>query len=197
MKNDYEVTIEYDSYRIIDKKLCLIYNVNVTEFEEELKGSSLKKELENLIPKKDKKFISVYKYDKKKVIYVFEANKWFDTSSKRIVATEDRYSKRIELKLLPTMVSNNISFVVSTKVVEESFRNYLIKNSDFRKKIQSCIVKDDKLSHYTYQYDSNQSFILITLKPQFRTNILISIKRKKAKLNKTNFDETVATILKI
>lgn len=197
MKHNYEISMDYNTSKIIDKKLCLIFDVHITSFGEEVKRSDLKKEIEKLIPKQDRRYINIYKYDTKKVFFIFDANKWFDDSSKRIVPTEDRYMKRLELKLLPTIVTNNVSFITSTSVVEQSFRNYLNKNSDFRKKIQNCIVKNEKLVHYKFQYDSHASVIFITLKPQFRTNILLKLKTKKADFKKTNFDETVATLLKI
>lgn len=197
MKHDFEVSIDYNTSKIIDKKLCLVFDVHITNFGEKISRSDLKAEIEKLIPKVDKKFIEIYKYDEKKVIFVFNANKWFDLSSKKIIPTEDRFIKRIELKLLPTMVSNNVSFLISTRVVEESFRNYLEKNKEFRDKIKNCIVKDEKIIHYKFQYDSHASAIFITLKPQFRTNLMLTLKRKKADFKKTNFDETVATFLKI
>jgi hypothetical protein len=199
MKRDFEISLEYNKTDIINKMLCLIYDVKIVNFsDEKVSKEQVLSEIKKEISKADEKFIILKSYNNKKAIFSFDIDKWFDTKNK-ILDTENRYVKKILLSKIPTMILNNVNAVDYTRVIEESFRNYINKNKEIKNKITNSVAENLPLVYYRFKYEGVQNSIRIEVKEQFRHNILAVLRSKKSpkkQLKKMDFDSSVETYLK-
>jgi len=199
MKRDFEISLEYNKTDIINKMLCLIYDVKIVNLsDEKVSKEQVLSEIKKEIPKADEKFIILKSYNNKKAIFSFDTDKWFDTKNK-ILDTENRYVKKMLLSKIPTMILNNVNAVDYTRVIEESFRNYINKNKEIKNKITNSVAENLPLVYYRFKYEGVQNSIRIEVKEQFRHNILAVLRSKKSpkkQLKKMDFDSSVETYLK-
>ena len=199
MKRDFEISLEYNKTDIINKMLCLIYDVKIVNLsDEKVSKEQVLSEIKKEIPKADEKFIILKSYNNKKAIFSFDIDKWFDTKNK-ILDTENRYVKKMLLSKIPTMILNNVNAVDYTRVIEESFRNYINKNKEIKNKITNSVAENLPLVYYRFKYEGVQNSIRIEVKEQFRHNILAVLRSKKSpkkQLKKMDFDSSVETYLK-
>lgn len=198
-KQNFEVNIEFNKTDIINKQLCLVFDIKLVNFSnEKIDNDQLLEKLNRLIPKTENKYISIKNHNTKSVIYVFDADKWFGSKTK-LIETENRYVKRLILNKLPTMILNNVNSVDYTRVVEESFRNYLTKNKELKEKISNSVAENLPFAYYRFEYDGNLNTMKIEVKEEFRHNIMAILKSKKnprKQLKKMDFDSSVETFLK-
>jgi len=198
MNKQFEIKIDFANLDIISKRLILIYGMQIVNYsDEKINNDLLRKEVENLIPKQEKKFIKIEKISKKTVNFYFDTEAFFNSKMK-LTGTNDRYVKRLMVSNLPTMILNNVSAIDYNKVVEESFRNYLNKNLELKNKISNCIAKDTPIVYFKFRYDYSLNSIMLEIKPEFRHNILAVLKSKKnprKELKKMDFDSSVETYL--
>lgn len=204
MKSEVEISLEYETSYIRNKKLILIYNINTFSLEQkELSKEDLEKRIKNYF--KDK-YIVLTSNTKKQAIYEFDPAKWLkDTIKSTIIDTPDRFEKKIKLGKVPTQVSNYANHVELDQIINGTFRNYLEKNSKLKKSLinsMSCAAVEPSLSYFAYRYDGYDNAIQITLKSEFRTNPLILVKadainKPHKEIKKMGFDKSVYTILKI
>lgn len=186
MKDTAEMSLEYNKTFIKNKKIFIDFNIY------EAKNDSLKKRILNKL-QKDANFFDIVKLNDKQVTLFFKDDLWFDKSIKQIKDTEDRFKKRIVLNRLPYIILNNINSYDISKYVIGAFRNYLNKNKNIRDRVSNCIVQNIPVANYKFEFDGN---IIITLKPEFRHNIIAVLKsRKNKELKKMDFDSSVYTIL--
>lgn len=198
MNKQFEVKIDFANLDIISKRLILVYDMQVVNYsDEKIDKKLLEKEVKNLIPKTERKFIKIEKISKKTVSFYFDAEAFFDSKLK-LAGTNDRYIKRLIVNTLPSMILNNVSAIDYNKVVEESFRNYLNKNIELKNKISNCIAKNTPIMYFKFRYDYSLNSILLEIKPEFRHNIIAVLKSKKSpnkELKKMDFDSSVETYL--
>lgn len=186
MKDTAEMSLEYNKTFIKNKKIFIDFNIYTTK-KENLKEQILKR------IQKDSSFFNIVKLNDKQVTLFFKDDLWFDKSIKQIKDTEDRFKKRIVLNRLPYIILNNINSYDISKYVIGAFRNYLNKNKNIRDRVSNCIVQNIPVANYKFEFDGN---IIITLKPEFRHNIIAVLKsRKNKELKKMDFDSSVYTIL--
>lgn len=186
MKDTAEMSLEYNKTFIKNKKIFIDFNIYTTK-KENLKEQILKRF------QKDSSFFNIVKINDKQVTLFFKDDLWFDKSIKQIKDTEDRFKKRIVLNRLPYIILNNINSYDISKYVIGAFRNYLNKNKNIRDRVSNCIVQNIPVANYKFEFDGN---IIITLKPEFRHNIIAVLKsRKNKELKKMDFDSSVYTIL--
>lgn len=186
MKDTAEMSLEYNKTFIKNKKIFIDFNIYTTK-KENLKEQILKR------LQKDSSFFNIVKINDKQVTLFFKDDLWFDKSIKQIKDTEDRFKKRIVLNRLPYIILNNINSYDISKYVIGAFRNYLNKNKNIRDRVSNCIVQNIPVANYKFEFDGN---IIITLKPEFRHNIIAVLKsRKNKELKKMDFDSSVYTIL--
>lgn len=201
MKPEVELSLEYDKSYIKNKKLVLVYNINVFSFDKlNIDKEDFEKRLKDF--HKDK-YIELKSNTKKQAIYEFDPAKWLkDTISSTITDTPDRFEKKIKLGKLPSQVLNYANPIEMDQIINGTFRNYLDKNAKLKKTIlnsMSCVVKP-LLSYFSYRYDGYDNAIQITLKSEFRTNPMILMKadeinKPHKEIKKMGFDKTVYTIL--
>ena len=99
----------------------------------------------------------------------------------------------LTLNRLPYIILNNLNSYDTSRYIIGAFRNYLNKNKKIREKISNSVAQDIPIASYKFEFDGN---IIITLKPEFRHNIIAVLKSKKNKeLKKMDFDSSVYTIL--
>lgn len=184
MKKPEEVSIEYNSFYIRNKKIHLVFNIYTKS------KNDISKYLTKLMSNYDKKFLILEKNNNKTAVFIFDDEKWLKTKS-AISSTEDRYKKRIKFDKLPDAILNNISYVNYTSYIEGIFRNYLIQQNP-------KIFNNQKPSHLKIEYDSNSNSVFVSLKPQFRENIMASImtKPEPKEIKRMGFDESVEAVLK-
>lgn len=189
MKQPEYVNIGYNNFYIKNKKLYLIYEVH-TDSKEDISKLIIK-----LIPKEDRKYIKLDKWNKNKAVFVFDEQKWLSTESTS-KPTETRFKERKRIAKLPSVILNNINSVNYTYYIESILKNELSdeKNGklfgiDYGRKVASQVK---------IQYDSNSNSIFYTLKPQFRQNIMSSLatKKKPKEFKRMGFDDSVCTYLK-
>lgn len=186
MKDAAEMSLEYNKTFIKNKKIFIDFNIYTTK-KENLKEQVLKR------LQKDSSFFNIVKINDKQVVLSFNDALWFDKSIKQIKDTEDRFKKRIVLNRLPYIILNNINSYDISKYIIGAFRNYLNKNKNIRDRVSNCIVQNIPVANYKFEFDGN---IIITLKPEFRHNIIAVLKsRKNKELKKMDFDSSVYTIL--
>lgn len=199
MKQDFEINLEYNKSTIINKTLCLNFDIKTVNFSKnKIDKNEILKEIKKQIPKGEEKYFIVNNYSNKSVSFLFNINKWFEAKQK-LIETENRYVKRLVLEKIPTLILNNINAIEYTKVIEESFRNYLLKNEKLKTKISNSVAEQLPIVYYRFKYDGNLNAIKIEVKEQFRHNIMAVLRSKKnsnKKLKKMDFDSSVETYLK-
>ena len=199
MKRNFEISLEYNRSDIINKLLCIVFDVKVVNFsEEKVDKEALKTEILKKIPKGEEKFMFLKSFNNKNAVFVFDINKWFDNKIK-LVETENRYVKKLLLNRLPTMILNNVSAIEYTRVIEGSFRNYIAKNIDLKEKIANSVAENLPLVYYRFKYDGNLNVMRVEVKDEFRHNIMTVLRSKKSprkELKKMDFDSSVETYLK-
>lgn len=204
MKPSYELSIEYNRTYISKKKVYLVFNTNIVNFEDsKVDKEDLKKKLESKLP--DNKYFKIHNFSMKDVTYEFDLEKWFKKSiTETIIDTADRFEKKIKMAKLPEIILNNVNQVVVEKLINETFRNYIEKNSKIKKAVlesMTCVTKAC-LSYFHFEYDSYFGTINISLRPEFRTNPILLFKadnlnKPKKEVKKMGFDKSVYTLLKV
>lgn len=202
MSSEFELSLEYDTSYIKNKKLILVYNINAFSVtNEEINKDDLTKRIKNFFKEK---YIELKSNTKKQAIYEFDPNKWLkDTIGNTIINTPDRFEKKIKLGLLPQQVSTYSNPVELDQIINGTFRNYLNGNAKLKKALlnsMSCVI-EPSLSYFSYRYDGYNNAIQVTLKSEFRTNPMILMKaddlnKSHKEVKKMGFDQTVYTILK-
>lgn len=199
MKRNFEISLEYNRTNIINKTLCVIYDVKVVNFSnEKISKEMLKSEILKKIPKGEEKYMILKTYNNNSALFAFDVDKWFDNKIK-LAETENRYVKKLMLKRLPTMILNNVNSVEYTKIIEASFRNYLSKNQELKTSIAKSVAENLPFAYYRFKYDSSLNIMRIEVKEEFRHNIMAVLKSKKnpnKKIKKMDFDSSVETYLK-
>ena len=195
MKPSFEINIEYNKSHIEKKTLFIEYNLNIYDLDKKIKKEEFNKIFLNLLPKDERKFFDVFEYDlkKKKVLFTFDVNKWFDSKIK-ILDTEDRFEKKVLINKVPSVISANINVTAVENFILLAFRTYLEKNKKFRQKVLSL---DPASTHYTFKYNGHSSSIDVSVKPQFRHSAVIMLKSKEKKpiSKKMDFDASVYAYL--
>ncbi len=194
-----EVNIEYNKFDIVNKQLVLIYDIKLVNFSDKnISKQELETKIKKLIPKGEEKYISIKSFSTKNVSFIFDADNWFKSKLK-LVDTANRYVKKILLNKLPTMILNNINAIDYTRIIEGSFRNYLVVNQELKQKITNSVAENLPLVYYRFKYDGSLNAIIVEVKEQFRHNIMAVLKSKKnprKELKKMDFDSSVETYLK-
>lgn len=186
MKDTAEMSLEYNKTFIKNKKIFINFNIYSTT------NDNLKKRIFNKL-QKDAMFFNIVKLNDKQVVFSFNDELWFDKSIKQLKETNDRFQKILTLNRLPYIILNNLNSYDISRYIIGAFRNYLNKNKKIREKISNSVAQNISLSNYKFEFDGN---IIITLKPEFRHNIIAVLKSKKNKeLKKMDFDSSVYTIL--
>lgn len=198
MNPEAKLTLEYEKSYIKNKKLVLVYNINIFSLEEiDFNKVNLEGKLKKYF--KNEKYINLVSHTKKIATYEFDPLKWMkDTMSNTITNTPDRFEKKIKLGKLPEQVLTYANLVELDQIINGTFRNYLDKNAKLKKILLNSVncVNKPLLSYFQYRYDGYNNAIQITLKSEFRTNPLLLIKEETKKY-KIDFDKTVYTLLKV
>lgn len=186
MKDTAEMSLEYNKTFIKNKKIFINFNIYSTT------NDNLKKRIYNKL-QKDAIFFNIAKLNDKQVVFSFNDELWFDKSIKQLKETNDRFQKILTLNRLPYIILNNLNSYDISRYIIGAFRNYLNKNKKIREKISNSVAQNIPIADYKFEFDGN---IIITLKPEFRHNIIAVLKSKKNKeLKKMDFDSSVYTIL--
>ena len=195
MKPDFEINIEYSKSYIERKTLFVEYDMKLYDLDKKIKKNDFNKILLNLLPKEERKYFAVFNYDlkKKKATFSFDSNKWFESKSK-ILNTEDRFTKKVLINKIPTIISANVNVVAVENFILLSFRTYLEHNKKFRQKL---LTLDPASTHYIFKYDGHSSAIDVSIKQQFRHSSLVQLRLKDRKpvSKKTDFDASVYAYL--
>lgn len=197
MKRDFEINIEYDKIQIKNKNIYLIFNLNIYGLEEKPSKEDIKKILNSKILKNDRQFITLDKFDYKQAVYFFDINKWFEKSiSNELINTQDKFEKKLKIGKLPTMVLNYVNQMLIIDLVKSAFRNYIETKSALKNNILKMVkVIEPSISYFKFDYNSYNGFMVISVKNEFRHNIIPKIIKEETK--KINFDNTVRAILKL
>lgn len=186
MKDTAEMSLEYNKTFIKNKKIFINFNIYSTT------NDNLKKRILSKL-QKDVIFFDIVKLNDKQVVFSFNDEQWFDKSIKQLKETNDRFQKILTLNRLPYIILNNLNSYDTSRYIIGSFRNYLNKNKKIREKISNSVAQNIPIADYKFEFDGN---IIITLKPEFRHNVIAVLKSKKNKeLKKMDFDSSVYTIL--
>lgn len=196
----YELNIIFNKSYIKQKKLNLLYNLEIIELEKS-DYKDLKERILSLVPLFDKKYLKLESFDKKKAVFSFDSDKWLkENIGEEIRDTIDSCEKKIKVGRVPIFISQNIHPLELEKIVQQTFRNYLEKNNKLKNKISTCVktvVKDLSMSYFDFSYDTYDNSIDIKLKAEFRANPMLFVKPIENPVKRTNFDKTVYDILKI
>jgi hypothetical protein len=197
MKRDFEINIEYDKTQIKNKNVYLVFNLNIYGLEEKPSKEDIKKVLNSKILKNDRQFITLDKFDFKQAIYFFDINKWFEKSiSNELINTPDKFEKKLKIGKLPSTILNYVNQSLIIDLVKSAFRNYLEKKSNLKNNILKMVKGiEPAISYFKFDYNSYHGFIIISVKNEFRYNIIPKIIKEETK--KIDFDNTVRTLLKL
>lgn len=197
MKRDFEINIEYDKTQIKNKKVYLVFNLNIYGLEEKPSKEDIKKILNSKILKNDRQFIALDKFDYRQAIYYFDIDKWFERSiSNELINTQDKFKKKLKIGKLPSTVLNYVNQSLIIELVKSSFRNYLEKKPSLKNNILKMIKGiEPSISYFKFDYNSYHSFIIISVKNEFRHNIILKVIKEERK--KIDFDNTVRELLKL
>ena len=200
MKRNFEISLDFNKSEIINKTLNLFFIIIIINYsDKKIDKKYISQEIKKAIPKIDEKYIKIKKYNNKEVVFIFDTNEWFNEVSK-IKDTENRYVKRLILKKVPLMILNNINAIEYTRIIEQSFRNYILKNKQLKDRITNSVAKDLPLAYYKFRYEGNLNAIKIEVKEEFRHNIIAVLRSKqnpRKELKKMDFDSSVETYLKL
>lgn len=198
-----ELSLEFDKTYIKKKNLIIEYNINsFTLNGEEASEKEFEKKLNALIQPSEKAYVKLISFNKKSAIYEFNPEVWLKkTISNVIINTPDRFEKKIKIGNLPSLVENSTNPVILDQIVNGTFRNILNTDSKLKNKILKSMseLNEPIISYFSYKYNGLNNSIIISLKPEFRINpiLTLNVNKPKKEVAKMGFDKSVHTFLSV
>ena len=180
------ININFNKYSIKENKIKLDYNLKVLDFDKK-ESKELKRKIERIIPENDREYFKLEEFNTKKAIFEFDLNRWLKENVSDLRDTMDSCEKRVKLNRLPIVISQNIEPLKLEKIIESCFKTFILKNNELKNKLKTSVksvVKDLSIPFFNFKYDGYDNSIKIALKPEFRANPMLFVKKDVFKKTK-------------
>lgn len=139
---------------------------------------SLKKSIISNIPKEDIPYLKIFKFDDRKVIFIFEDEKWFKeaVSNLKKSFTPGAFNSKFKFnRRIPRVISYDIIRSGFSEFIQNKFSEYMNKNKIAQRNHLFTLLPKDVAAKYssrlnslfTYSYNYSENAIVAEMKSEF------------------------------